>query len=313
MIMPKEPLVSIIMNCYNGEKYLQVALDSVIKQTYQNWELIFWDNQSTDQSMELFKSYDDERLNYFYAPKHTLLYEARNCAIEKASGEFYAFLDVDDWWVPEKLGKQIPLFNDPEVGLVFGKYLISNATQTRTRLPYFCVFDLPNGYITNDLLGSYTVALLTIIVRKKAFESVTCFDSRYHIIGDYDLSIKISLKWKFECLQEPIAYYRSHLESESHKKKERFIEELCMWYKENYKSLCEYKNINHFKLLIFHEKALLMFKHKKYNKLFNMISKTKQPIDYIGLIIYLIINNKYFEKLKILIITLVYKIRYSRS
>ena len=72
-------------------------------------------------------------------------------------------------------------------------------------------------------------------------------------------------------------------------------------------------NINHFYLLIFHEKALLMFKHKKYNKLFNMISKTKQPIDYIGLIIYLIINNKYFEKLKILIITLVYKIRYSRS
>ena len=69
--MPKEPLVSIIMNCYNGEKYLRVALDSVIAQTYQKWELIFWDNQSTDQSKELFKSYDDERLNYFNSPVQT--------------------------------------------------------------------------------------------------------------------------------------------------------------------------------------------------------------------------------------------------
>jgi glycosyltransferase involved in cell wall biosynthesis len=308
--MPKEPLVSIIMNCYNGEKYLRVALDSVIAQTYQKWELIFWDNQSTDQSKELFMSYDDERLNYFNAPKHTLLYEARNYAIEKASGEFYAFLDVDDWWVKEKLEKQIPLFNDPEVGLVYGKYLISNATQTRTRLPYMCAFDLPNGYITNDLLSSYVVALLTIIVRKKAFDNVNYFDSKYHIIGDYDLSIKISLQWKLECLQEPIAFYRSHHESESHKRKEKYIEELCIWYKENYKKLCVYKNINHIKLLIFHEKALLMFKHKKFNKLCNLISKTEQPIDYIGLIIYLIIKNKYFENIKILIITLIYKIRY---
>ena len=57
--MTDNPLISIIMNCYNGEKYLQEALDSVINQTYKNWELIFWDNQSTDQSAEIFNSYVD--------------------------------------------------------------------------------------------------------------------------------------------------------------------------------------------------------------------------------------------------------------
>ena len=62
MIMTDNPLISIIMNCYNGEKYLQEALDSVINQTYKNWELIFWDNQSTDKSANIVHSYNDNRI-----------------------------------------------------------------------------------------------------------------------------------------------------------------------------------------------------------------------------------------------------------
>ena len=59
------PLVSILMNCFNGEKYLQEALDSVVNQTYKNWELIFWDNQSNDRSAEIFKKYKDKRMFYY--------------------------------------------------------------------------------------------------------------------------------------------------------------------------------------------------------------------------------------------------------
>ena len=112
-----QPLVSIIMNCFNGEKYLREALDSVVNQTYLNWELIFWDNQSTDESKEIFLSYDDERFKYYYSKTHTLLSEARNCAITKSHGDFIAFLDVDDWWDINKLEKQIPLFKDKDVGI----------------------------------------------------------------------------------------------------------------------------------------------------------------------------------------------------
>ena len=67
MTMTDNPLISIIMNCYNGEKYLQEALDSVINQTYKNWEIIFWDNQSTDNSSFILKSYKDHRIKYFYS------------------------------------------------------------------------------------------------------------------------------------------------------------------------------------------------------------------------------------------------------
>ena len=87
MIQKKqEPLVSIIVNCFNGERFLRQALDSILSQTYQNWEVIFWDNQSTDKSAEIYKSYNEERFKYFYAPKHTLVAEARNLAIDKSTG-----------------------------------------------------------------------------------------------------------------------------------------------------------------------------------------------------------------------------------
>ena len=136
IILPKEPLVSIIMNCYNGEKFLREALISVIEQTFQNWELIFWDNQSSDSSALIFKSFDEKRFKYFYSPRHTLLYEARNCAIEKASGDFFAFLDVDDWWDKKKLEKQIPLFNDLKVGLVYGNYWYENEQNGSRKILY---------------------------------------------------------------------------------------------------------------------------------------------------------------------------------
>ena len=112
-----QPLVSVIMNCFNGERYLRDSIDSVISQTYKNWEIIFWDNQSNDKSAKIFKNYKDDRLKYYCAPSHIeVLYRARNYALKKAKGEFIAFLDVDDWWLPEKLEKQIPLFDDPKVG-----------------------------------------------------------------------------------------------------------------------------------------------------------------------------------------------------
>ena len=115
----EKSLISIIMNCYNGETYLSESIKSVLSQTYKNWELIFWDNQSKDKSAEIFKSYKDIRLKYFYAQQHTTLYKARNLAIEKSKGDLIAFLDTDDLWEKDKLELQMHHFNNSEVGLVF--------------------------------------------------------------------------------------------------------------------------------------------------------------------------------------------------
>ena len=87
-------LVSIVVNCYNGDKYLKKNLESIQGQKYKNWELIFWDNFSTDKSKEIFKSFEDKRFKYYSAHEHTSLSKARNLAISECKGDFIAFSSI---------------------------------------------------------------------------------------------------------------------------------------------------------------------------------------------------------------------------
>ena len=107
-----EPLVSVIINCFNGARFIENALISVFKQTYKNFELIIWDNQSTDDTKKIVDSFSDERIKYYYADKHTTLYEARNSACKKSQGEFIAFLDCDDWWYENFLSSRSSFFSN---------------------------------------------------------------------------------------------------------------------------------------------------------------------------------------------------------
>ena len=118
--MEHSPLISIIINCFNGERFLREAIDSVIAQTYSNWELIFWDNQSTDSTANIVRSYHDDRIRYFYAPEHTSLGEARNLALEKANGVYIGFLDSDDKWLPSFLSEYVSVIREnPSAVLIF--------------------------------------------------------------------------------------------------------------------------------------------------------------------------------------------------
>jgi glycosyltransferase involved in cell wall biosynthesis len=294
MIMPKEPLVSIIMNCYNGEKYLREALNSVIEQTFQNWELIFWDNQSSDRSAFVFKSYDEKRFKYYYSPKHTLLYKARNYAIEKASGEFYAFLDVDDWWDTKKLENQIPLFNDLEVGLVYGNYWYENEQNRSRKILYKHI--LPSGKILNDLLKNYVVGLLTVVIRRNSFESLhKPFNSKYHVIGDFDCVIRIATDWKVVCYQKPVGHYRWTGENESNNNREKQIKELEHWYSEmkQHSVISTDKNFSiGIKNKIIYMKTKLQIENKNYFNTFLLINKLPMGIMKLKLLAIVILPNK---------------------
>jgi len=289
--MSENSTVSIIMNCYNGENYLREALDSVLEQTYKDWELIFWDNQSTDKSVEIFKSYADERLKYFYAPKHTLLYEARNYAIKKASGAFYAFLDVDDWWDKEKLAKQLPLFFDSDVGLVCSNFWVVN-DQNGVSKKYWKIRK-PTGWILDELLKNYFVGLLTIIVRRTVFESfVYGFDPRYHIIGDFDLTIRVSEKWKIEGIQEPLAHYRLHRDNESIRNKDIQVRELENWHVEMSENPV-IANMDGFKRSIFnleYMKAVVCVDQNKYIEAMKVLYSLPLSIEKFKLFIIIILE-----------------------
>jgi glycosyltransferase involved in cell wall biosynthesis len=230
-IKTQESLVSVIINCYNGEKYVREAIESVIEQSYENWEIIFWDNQSTDRSADFFKTYTDARFKYFFAPKHTFLYEARNYAIEEAAGEFIAFLDVDDRWLPDKLSRQIALFSDPEIGYVCGNCWIESEKKTARWQSFKRI--VPTGWVLNELLKDYFVGLLTLVVRRSALHTLKYIcDPRFHLIGDFDLVIRLSINWKMDCIQEPIAISRLHDGNETGRHPVRSLDEIECWTKE---------------------------------------------------------------------------------
>ncbi|MCP5503338.1 MAG: glycosyltransferase [Leptospiraceae bacterium] len=215
------------MNCYNSSKYLKEAIDSVLVQTYTNWEIIFWDNQSTDESASIFKTYKDERMKYFYAPEHTTLGAARNLAAEKASGEWIGFLDCDDIWLPEKLEKQVAIIaeEDDSLGLVYGKVIsfivpetesniLSSGAERYNREVLNEV--LPEGNIFNRLIYENFIFLVSGMVKNEFFWGVGGIDFSYKQAEDYDLFVKISYKYKVRAVQEVICRYRIHQNNNSH-------------------------------------------------------------------------------------------------
>ncbi len=229
-MLESKPLISVIMNCYNGQRYLEKAINSVIEQKYDNWELIFWDNHSTDRSAQIFLSYDDNRFKYFYAPSHTSLYEARNYAIQKSIGKFFAFLDVDDWWLPAKLEQQLCLFEDQTVGLVYSNFYWKNEIKGIEYVAHHK--QLPSGYVLESILDNYVVGLLTIMVRRAYYELLEPkFNPEYNVIGDFDFVIRFAAKWRFASVQLPTAYCRWHGENLQISGVKQHLYELEQWAK----------------------------------------------------------------------------------
>ena len=210
----EDSLISVIMNCHNGEKYLKQSIESVLNQTYKNIELIFFDNQSSDNSRKIVKSYQDSRIKYYKSEKLLKLYEARNLAIKHASGNFIAFLDTDDYWLPTKLKKQILLFsNNKDLKIVYSNCFILK----KKKQSIFTKHNLPNGNITQQLLNHYQIPILTVLIKKNIFDG-KLFNNNYEIIGDFDFFLKLSLKNFINSMNEPLAYYRIHDQNTSLKK-----------------------------------------------------------------------------------------------
>lgn len=227
LTMKHEPLVSVLMNCYNGEKYLREAVESVLAQTYQNWEIVFWDNQSTDRSADIFKSYADPRLKYFCTPVHTDLGGGRARAWVYLVGEFVAILDADDVWLPRKLEKQIPLFDDPEVGIVICDTLFFNE---KAEKPLYAGSYPPVGCVFEQLLTGYFISSETLVFRKStALRLPRAFDPDFNYISDFDLAVRLSRISRLAVCPEILAKWRVYSESGTWKHPQYFLEETERW------------------------------------------------------------------------------------
>lgn len=210
MIIKNDLKVSVIMNVHNGEKYICHSIKSVIKQSYTNWELVIWDNISTDKTYFLINKFKDLRIRYFKSNTFDNLYAARNKAIGKARGALITFLDVDDLWLPNKLDAQIKIMVNPSIDFCYSNfYLIGEKGLSRFSKKAFNF--LPSGKIYKKLISSYKVGILTLCIRRETLlKKNIFFDSRFSIIGDMILVLELSKLGTAFGDQRCLACYRIH-------------------------------------------------------------------------------------------------------
>lgn len=207
------PLVSVIINCYNGDKYLKDAIDSIYKQTYKNWEVIFWDNCSTDQSAEIAKSYG-EKVKYFYSDINTSLGEARNRALSKCTGDYIAFLDVDDIWYSNKLEVQINRMLSEGTSLSYtGCYIGENQIKTKRFNPKY-----ESGLIFGRLIEKFEIILPAAVIKKEVLDFLQInFNSEIVASEEYDLFVQIAATYPVSVIEDNLCFYRVSLNSLTNK------------------------------------------------------------------------------------------------
>jgi len=208
--MNTHPAVTVIMNCHNSARYLREAIDSVYAQTFKDWEIVFWDNASTDESAAIAKSYD-AKLRYFYSDSKVSLGKARNYALQKASGKYIAFLDCDDVWLPGKLEKQVSIMRDkPGTGFIYTNYFNFDVKKNSKTL--FLDHPQPEGNVFTSFLSFYPVGILTVMLSREHLDKLgkEPFDETLTWSEEYDVFMRMLYNTPAAYIHEPLALYRLH-------------------------------------------------------------------------------------------------------
>jgi len=204
--MEKNPKISVIIPTYNSAQFIAEALESVFVQTYKDYEVIVVDDGSTDNTKEVLKPYMS-KIRYIYKENGGAA-SARNVGIKNARGEYIAFLDSDDLWLPEKLEKQVKYFEEHlQVDMVFADCVRFGEEVLNTR----------NGtrqLVSDDMFVNIwwynIVPTSTVIVRKSCFEKVGLFDEAREIetAEDAEMWLRIAREYKVGYLKEVVTKYR---------------------------------------------------------------------------------------------------------
>lgn len=220
------PRLSINLCCYNSEKYLKETLDSIINQTYKDWELVVINDGSTDSTEKIILDYKEKghRIVYYFQENKGLGF-SRNQALNLSQGDYIAFIDHDDMWLPEKTRKQIDIMeHNPDIDLVY-----SNLFMMKNGRKSVCFKKKqPDGYVFDRFLYHYPIAIPTVMVRKKVLYSLCdLFDEKLNLSEEFELFMRILYKSKAAYINEPLAIYRIHNEMSSLKLIERWPEEMA--------------------------------------------------------------------------------------
>ena len=232
--------ISVIIPTYNRANLLPRAIESVLKQTFTNFELIIVDDCSIDNTTEVVKEFlkKDKRIKYIRLNKNSgSAAYPRNIGIQRASGEYIAFLDSDDEWLPEKLEKQIQLFRNSSNNLGF---VGCNAIVIDKKSNKITEYKTPqHGYVFKELLvNDFILNPSSILIKKKVFNKIGFFDENLKIGEDWDMWIRIAQWYEFDFVPQPLFKYYSHdnniTKITTLKEKEKNIEYLIKKHRKDY-------------------------------------------------------------------------------
>jgi glycosyltransferase involved in cell wall biosynthesis len=230
------PKVSVIIPTYNAEKFISETIASVMTQTYPDWEIIAVDDGSIDRTPEILRKYAEKfpQKIRVIVQKNSGVSVARNTGIAASKGEYLAFLDHDDLWLPEKLERQVDLLDaNKELGLVYSdSYIIDEKGELKGTFIHSIMSkniircEKFRGNIFNELFCVDFIPLLTVVVRKEVLKRVGNFDPKYKISEDYDLFLKIAQIYPVDFIDQPLAKYRMHSGGASKNLETRIKEDL---------------------------------------------------------------------------------------
>ena len=215
------PIVSVIIPTYQHAHFVGQAIESVLAQTYEDYEIIVVDDGSTDNTSEVLAEFGNQ-IKAIHHQENRGLSAARNTGIMASHGSLVAFLDADDVWMPDKLEKQVPLFERNEsVGLVYSdlSYFDKNGILPGTA---FEGASPQSGMVHSAIFVRDFIPMPTVVVRRSCFDVVGLFDETLMACEDHDMWLRISETWAVDFVNEPLARYR-FAPTQMHKDRERML------------------------------------------------------------------------------------------
>lgn len=202
------PGISVVMAAKNYARFLPAAVESVRAQTVPDWELLIVDDGSSDHTPDAVRPFlGDSRVRYFRADRLGQS-RAKNLGIGLSRGEFVAFLDADDAWLPTKLEKQLAVCRaQPEVGVVFCRRSLMD--ETGKPLAALRPAAPPRGRVLGEMFVQNFVCFSSAVVRRAVFEHVGRFDPQWDLAIDYDLWLRVAMRYRFDCVDEELVRYRT--------------------------------------------------------------------------------------------------------
>ncbi|MEW6620095.1 MAG: glycosyltransferase, partial [bacterium] len=199
--------ISIIIPTYNAENFLPQAINSVVEQTYQDIEIIVVDDGSTDNTKRIIEPFMD-KIYYIYKDNGGSA-SARNVGIKSAKGEYIAFLDADDIWLPQKLELQINLFRQcQEIDWIHTNLMLID--ESGNIIGVRRVSDTLSGNIFKTLFMENWVLTSSVMVKKDCFKMIGMFDEALSRTEDYDFWLRLAHHYKCGYLEQPLVKYRIH-------------------------------------------------------------------------------------------------------